>query len=53
MAKINFISRHIRDITKKDQEQSMSYFVTRSYLSYIWDLPHGLEYRVHPQVNNV
>jgi hypothetical protein len=26
---------HIRDITKEDQEQSKSYFITGSYLSYI------------------
>ena len=50
----------------EDQEQSLSSFVTISYLSYIWgvdykglngshicDLPHGPKYRVHPQVNNV
>jgi hypothetical protein len=32
---------HIRDITKEDQEQSKSSFVTRSYLSYI----RGVDYK--------
>jgi hypothetical protein len=32
---------HIRDIAKKDQEQSKSSFVTRSYLSYI----RGVDYK--------
>jgi hypothetical protein len=32
---------HIRDITKEDQEQSKSSFVTGSYLSYIW----GVDYK--------
>jgi hypothetical protein len=32
---------HIRDITKEDQEQSKSSFVTGSYLSYI----RGVDYK--------
>jgi hypothetical protein len=58
---------HIRDITKEDQEQSKSSFLTESYFSIFgeWttkdltgvshprDLPHDPEYRVHSQVNNV
>jgi hypothetical protein len=40
MAKINSIST-IRDITKEDQEQSMTSFVTRSYLTYI----QGVDYK--------
>jgi hypothetical protein len=32
---------HIRDITKKDQEQSKSSFVTGSYFSYI----RGMDYK--------
>jgi hypothetical protein len=58
---------HIRDITKEDQEQSKSSFVTGSYLSSIWGVDYkGLngsitsviyhmaqKYRVHSQINNV
>jgi hypothetical protein len=37
----NTLYLHTRDITKEDQEQSKSFFATRSYLSYI----RGVDYK--------